>query len=332
MDETHASPESLVESPGKQHRPAQPVFEFVLCVIGSLGTIVLPGVSTALMVFGAWLLARKEEGRAFWAIVGCLGPGIALSFATWDYASLVLPCALAALAIALLLPGRVSVTSVVCLIAVLTALLIGADASLLMLQGENFAAYVQALLEELRQVMTASLPTGTSSVSVSATVDSTVELLGRTWPLIYVMRAISIVLLGSLGLVVARRDSYQKVSGAFKHFDVPLWLVAVFIVSLAVLAGWVMAVGVPEGVGVVALNIILCLRLVFFLQGFAVMLSLMDSHGWGAVPRVLVISAALLIEMSLSVVCVLGLVDVWANFRKLARTGRSGRHSCGEGE
>lgn len=86
MDETQASPESLVESPGKQHRPAQPVFEFVLCVIGSLGTIVLPGVSTALMVFGAWLLARKEEGRALWAIAGCLGPGIALSFATWDYA------------------------------------------------------------------------------------------------------------------------------------------------------------------------------------------------------------------------------------------------------
>ena len=140
------------------------------------------------------------------------------------------------------------------------------------------------------------------------------------------------MLLGSLGLIVARRDSYQRVTGAFKRFDVPLWLVAVFIVALACLAGWVMAAGVPEGVGVVALNIILCLRLVFFLQGFAVMLSLMDSHGWGAVPRVLVISTALLIEMSLSVVCVLGLVDVWANFRKLARTGRSGRHSCGEGE
>ena len=133
MDETQASPTTLAKVAGKPQRPARPALEFALCVIGSLGSIVFPGLCTALMVFGAWLLARKEEGRTVLAVAGCLGPGIALSFATWDYASLVLPCALAALAIALLLPGRVSITSVVVLVAALTALLIGADASVVML-------------------------------------------------------------------------------------------------------------------------------------------------------------------------------------------------------
>lgn len=284
------------------------------------------------MAFGAWLLAREEENRAVLAVAGCLGPGIALSFVTWDYASLVLPCALAALAIALLLPGRVSITSVVSLMAVLTALFIGADASLLMLQGEDFAAYVQALLEELRQAMTASLATTGSSVSVQATVDSTVELLGRTWPLIYVTRAVCVTVFGLCGLMIARRDSYQRVGTTFKAFDVPLWAVAAFIVCLACLAGWALSAGVPDAVGTVALNLIVCLRVLFFLQGFAVLLSLMDSHGWGAAPRVLVISLALLMEMCLSGVCVLGLVDVWANFRKLGRAGKTGRAVHGEGE
>ena len=128
MDETQASPTTLAKVAGKPQRPARPALEFALCVIGSLGSIVFPGLCTALMVFGAWLLARKEEGRTALAVAGCLGPGIALSFATWDYASLVLPCAFTALAIALLLPGRVSITSVVVLVAALTALLIGADA------------------------------------------------------------------------------------------------------------------------------------------------------------------------------------------------------------
>lgn len=332
MDETQASPTTLAKVAGKPQRPARPALEFALCVIGSLGSIVFPGLCTALMVFGAWLLARKEEGRTVLAVAGCLGPGIALSFATWDYASLVLPCALAALAIALLLPGRVSITSVVVLVAALTALLIGADASLVMLQGEDFAAYVQALLDELREVMTASLTTGTSSVSASAAVDSTVELLGRTWPLIYVMRSFSCVLFGLAGLVIARRDSYQRVSAAYKRFDVPLWLVALFIVSLACLAGRVLLTGMPDIWGNVALNVIVCLRVVFFLQGFAVLLSLMDSHGWGAYRRVLAISAALLAEMSLSIMCVVGLIDVWANFRKLPRVARSVRHEASEGK
>lgn len=332
MDETKDSPSAPLVPQGENRRPARPVFELVLCAIASLGSIFFPSICCALMVFGAWRLAHGEKDRTVWALAGCLVPGIVLSFATWDYASLVLPCSLAALAIALLLPGHVSIGKVLVLITVLTGLLIGADASLLMLQGESFADYVQALLEEMRYYMTASLTTGTSSVSVQATVDSTVELLGKIWPLIYVMKAAGMALVGLAGLVFARRDSLQRVYEAYKRYDIPLWVVAVFIACVACLAGWSVFGVVPEVLGVVALNVFVCMRAVFFLQGFAVMLSLMDSHGWGAIPRVLAFSAALLAEMSLSVVCVLGLVDVWGNFRKSARADQTRRLTSGEGK
>lgn len=332
MVETQDSPSTQLVSPGSSRRPARPVFEFVLCALASLGSIFSPSLGCALMVFGAWRLAHSGEGRAVWAALGCLAPGIVLSFATWDYASLVLPCSLCALAIALLLSRGVSVGGVVVLVALLCGLLIGADASLLMLQGESFAAYVQELLEELRQVMTASLTTGGSSVSVQATVDSTVELLGWIWPLIYAMRAACTVCFGLVGLAVARHDSFQKVHEAFKRCDTPLWVVALFIVSVACLAGWSVLGVLPEAVGVAALNVLICMRVVFFLQGCAVMLSLMDSHGWGFFPRVAVLSLAFLAEVSLSVVCILGLIDVWANFRKLARHDQDRRLTSGEGK
>ncbi len=332
MDEAKDSPSTQLVSSGSSQRPARPVFEFVLCALASLGSVLSPSLGCALMVFGAWRLAQSGEGRAVWAALGCLAPGIVLSFATWDYASLVLPCSLCALAIAFVLSQGVSVGKVVILVALLCGMLIGVDASLLMLQGESFAAYVQALLDELAQVMTASLTTGTSSVSVQATVDSTVGLLGWIWPLIYAMRAACTVCFGLVGLEVARRDSFQKVHEAFKRCDVPLWIVALFIASVACLAGWSVFGVLPEVVGVVALNVFICMRVVFFLQGCAVMLSLMDSHGWGFFPRVLLLSVAFIAEVSLSAVCILGLVDVWADFRKLASRDQDRRLTSGEGK
>ena len=71
MDETQGIvPVSNVPSGRKAPRPARPGFELALCVLGSLCSLTLPALGMAAMVFGAWLLARKDEGRIWWAIAG----------------------------------------------------------------------------------------------------------------------------------------------------------------------------------------------------------------------------------------------------------------------
>lgn len=317
----------------KSPRPAHPWFELMLCLFGALGSLYLPALGTMAMVYGLWLLARKEEGRMWVGVAGCLVPGIALSFVSWGfYGSLIMPCIACALVVALLLPGRITITTVGLTMIGLTAAMLMADVSLVAMEGGDFAAYVSALLQEMRELTVASLG-GTASVAVMASVDQTLEVLGKTWPLIYAFRAAGVTVMGLLGLMLARRDTYQSVYAAFKRYDMPLWTVAALVGGIACLAYSALDVQGAGAVEVVGLNVLLCLRVAFFLQGLAVAMSFMDQRRWGPFSRVFAIAFMLMAEVGLYAVCVFGVIDVWANFRRLARSrGASGARPHGEGE
>lgn len=318
----------------KPPRPARPWLELACCVAGSFASYVFPALGTLAMVFGAWLLSREQEHKAGWAVAGCLVPGIVLSFVSWwDFGSLVLPCILCALVVALLLPGRVGFTGVVLTCLAVGAAMFGSDAAYVMAQGGDIAAYVDALLDEVRQQTVAALGGSTSSVAVSSTVDQTIEFLGKTWPLLYLVRAVGVVLLGLLGLMLARRDTCQSVYEAFLRYRVPLWGVAALVVAVALLAGESLGLQGAQAMGAVALNLLLCLRVVFFLQGMAVAMCVMDQRRWASGLRVLAIVGMMMAELGLYAVCVFGVLDVWANFRRLAQpSGPQETGPRGEGE
>lgn len=336
MDETHDIVPVAGGCPSrKAPRPARPWLELALCVLGSLCSCALSSLGVAAMVFGTWLLARKEENRAWWAVAGCVAPGVVLSFVSWvNYGSLVAPCIAAALVIALLLPGRVSITSVCGVMLALAGLMIASDASIVMMWGEDFAAYVDALLSEMRELIVASLGGSGTSVAIMASVDQTLELLRKIWPLMYVSRAAAVVVVGLAGLMLARRDTCQSVYGAFLRYDAPLWGV------VAVAAGFVcLAVGTGNATGAatwsaVGINVLCCVRVLFFLQGLAVAMDLMGRRRWGSFTRVLVLVLLLMAELGLYAVSVFGVIDVWANFRKLPRRARgdAAGETRGEGE
>ena len=335
MDETHDIVPVSGPCPGrKAPRPARPWPELALCVLGSLVSTTLPALGVAAMVFGAWLLNRPEERRGWWAVAGCVVPGIVLSFVSWvNYGSLVAPFIVCALVVALLLPGRVTITNVCATILGVSALMILADASIVLQWGESFAAYVGALLDEIRELTVASLGGNGSSVAIMASVDQTVELLGKVWPLLYVSRAAVAVLAGLLGLMLARRDTYQRVYEAFTRYDMPLWGIVALIVSIACLAGPAFGLPAAQTLEAVGLNILFCLRVLFFLQGLAVAMFLMDRHRWGVFARVLVLAGLLIAEMGFFAVSVFGVIDVWANFRRLPRhhgAGDAKAHDEGE--
>lgn len=325
MDETRAIvPQGQPPLARKPPRPARPWLELALCVVGSVLSYWLPAVGTMAMVFGAWLLARKEEGRAWLAVAGCVLPGVALSVVSWwALGSLVAPCILCALAVALLLPGRIGFTSVALVVAATGAAMIGSDAGFAASQGYGMASYVSGLMEEIRS-QSAAMLAGSGTVASTAALDQTLALMARVWPLIYLARALGVVVLGLFGLMLARRDTYQSVYAAFLRYEVPLWGVAALVGALACLACG--AAGLPgsqtwEDAG---LNVLLCLRVAFFLQGLAVAMCLMDRTSWGPFARVLCIACMLMAELGLCAVSVFGVIDVWADFRRIGRQGARG--------
>ncbi len=321
MDETQGiEPVARPGSGSKPPRPARPWIELLLCVVGSLGSMFFSTLGIAVMVAGSWLLARKEEGRALWAVAGCLVPGIVLSFVSWMWCgSLILPCALGSLAIALVLPGRIGITSVCLTIVGLSAAFVASDVSIILMQGGDLPTYISELLAELRDTLVGSLGGGSANVAVTAAVDQTLELFGKVWPLLYVSRAAVAVVVGLFALMIARRDAYRRVYEAFLRYDMPLWGM-VLIVACA--ACWAAAQYLPSWSAALmsaATCLFMCLRVLYFLQGLAVAMSLMDAHGFGPVARILIIVLLLMLESALYVVCVIGAVDVFANFRRLPR-------------
>ena len=69
----------------------------------------------------------------------------------------------------------------------------------------------------------------------------------------------------------------------------------------------------------------LSVRIIFALQGFGVVLSLMGRYRLGCFGRTALTVLSIWLETMFFLVSIVGLVDVWANFRKLERSSSRNR-------
>ena len=299
--------------------PARPALEVALCVIGSLLSAFIGPLGTALMVVGVYLLGRPEENKAWLGALGCVIPCAILSIVSWvNLGSLALPPVICAVVMGLFLPGHIGISTVCACIVGTCAMTMGIDAALLAAWGSNLLDYVMSVFDEMGQQM--SLVAGQSGgVVLSAAMEQSIELMRTIWPLIYLGQAAVTVIAGLVALAIARRESPRCLYEAFVRYDMPLWGM-VLIVACA--ACWAAAQYLPSWSAALmsaATCLFMCLRVLYFLQGLAVAMSLMDAHGFGPVARILIIVLLLMLESALYVVCVIGAVDVFANFRRLPR-------------
>ena len=79
---------------------------------------------------------------------------------------------------------------------------------------------------------------------------------------------------------------------------------------------------VPESqlLRTVSVTLFLAVRIIFLIQGLGVILGLLGRWRIGCFGRFAVIMVAAWLEV-MFVVSIIGLIDVWANFRKLPRDG-----------
>lgn len=320
MDETPVGIERVGSDVNNRSWPKRPVVEIVLCVAGCLVAAYFPAIGCALMVAGVWLLGRAEEGKKVWGVAACLVPLALLSVVSWvNLGSYALPSVVCALMVALVLPGHITVTTVVLCIVATACIIAGADESVLLALGSNLPEYVQSVFESIAG-QTSVLTNGSgSSVMMAAASDQAMDVLKKVWPLMYAGQAAVVVLFGLVGLACARRMPYRRLYHSFLHYDVPIWGIGALIgacVCLLVSGTDVAQASVFESIG---LCVLLFMRVVYFLQGLAVGMALMEQHRIGQVARIVVVALMLVCELSFYALSVFGVIDGLANFRRLPR-------------
>ena len=196
-----------------------------------------------------------------------------------------------------------------------TLALIGVDVIQLQSMGSSMADMITQLVNGYASGI------GVASVSVTEQVESTRAMLQAYWPSAYLVVALVEFLCALLGVrASAKREDLRVAMPTLIEYDVPVWLVGVLVADILGLA----AVGVvpqayTNAVNMVSANVLVALRIAFAIQGFAIIAWLIQTRHVGAFAGACTIVAGLFLEDQFYVMTIVGLVDVWKNFRHLPR-------------
>ena len=293
----------------------------VLCAIGgALSATSTAVLAPALVAYGVALSALAGGYRG-------MAPGAALAVAA--AAAVSIPMGATSLAGAVITAlagvvvagafwaGRLTTGGSILAVAAIFACHIGADAVLSALSGTTLSATMASIIDAYRQAFLDASP------AASAQVDFAAQLLGLFWPVIYVAVGCAEGLSAHLGLRLLRAPLAERGRSlpSLSDYDVPLWVVALLVVTAGALAVALTVPAAPQALLTVSANVAMTLRFAFAVQGLAVLACLAGRRGWGTLPKVLLGALALYLEVQFIVLTVVGVVDVWANFRHLARGG-----------
>lgn len=253
-------------------------------------------------------------------------------FAGWtvlsgiDATLFAVPLMFASIAIATVMwKRRASVLSVSLIVAVASALSMAIDAYVAAQQGVGLADAVMSLLMGIMQI---SAGTGLEAQFALSAAEPIFETV---WPIIYVTSTLLDVAVAGAGsaLAMARPMGAQSPAPGMREasrgsrlarFDAPMW--AVGLLAISVLGIGVSFASIPEAqvIRIASVTLLLSVRYIFMLQGFGVAFGLMDRWRIGCFARVLIIMFGVWLE-TMFFLSIVGLVDVWANFRRLPRDG-----------
>ena len=147
-----------------------------------------------------------------------------------------------------------------------------------------------------------------------------IDMYALLWPLTYMLSAAMSVAYAALGsyFTAFSAGKCAPVHGLL-GYDAPLWAVGVLATSILLMAFGTVPSPVSQILLTVGLTAAMSVRVIFLMQGFGVVSAKLLNHT-GCFMRFFIISFAFWLEMMFMIVSIIGLVDIWANFRKLERS------------
>ena len=294
---------------------------FVLCVIGGVITGLMSFIGSALVAYGMVIAVYCKKGRGWFgpAIASVLVTGVVayLMSGPTETATSVTACALA-LGVGYAFATEKLTVGVGSLLVGASALaLLGYDAFFAAMAGTSLPELAQSVFNQYASQVTNATPDIQEGLATAK------ALFMLFWPTSYTSMALLYFVIARFGaqtVYKALTRDPQKLP-QFQLMDVPFWICALAVVNLFVYALSSTILSAQDILQLITLNVFMALRIVFALQGLAVLTWFVrEKHFSPALSLSLFVLAGML-EVQLGVMALVGLIDAWANFRKLNRSG-----------
>lgn len=300
-------------------RPPKEMSGALWFALGSFTSFVIPFFGVVMMGYGAreLLEARGSRGFLFAVAEGIVITAVAL-FANSGMGMLLVGEVLCVLGVVWCMRNHAATLAGICAVIVATALVnIGIEAAVATAAGSSLSQVVDGLLAYMLSVAQDAAGTG---IQAELIVRQIAPVLKALWPFTYVASAGMDALAAGIGsyLMYVRTSGIPRVP-AIVAFDMPMWPVGVLIASILGLSASLSGFPGAEVLLSVSVTALMSVRFIFAIQGFAVVLTFANRFRFGCLGRTLLLVLSIWLETMFFIVSIVGLIDVWANFRKLTR-------------
>lgn len=300
-------------------RPPKEMSGALWFALGSFTSFVIPFFGVVMMGYGAreLLEARGSRGFLFAVAEGIVITAVAL-FANSGLGMLLVGEVLCVLGVVWCMRNHAATLAGICAVIVATALVnIGIEAAVATAAGSSLSQVVDGLLAYMVSVAQDAAGTG---IQAELIVRQIAPVLKALWPFTYVASAGMDALAAGIGsyLIYVRTSGIPMVP-AIVAFDMPMWPVGVLIASILGLSASLSGFPGAEVLLSVSVTALMTVRFIFAIQGFAVVLTFANRFRFGCLGRTLLLVLSIWLETMFFIVSIVGLIDVWANFRKLTR-------------
>ena len=289
------------------------------CLIGSVGVVMVPVISCAVIAYGLAVAARGAGRRgelvALLASLVASVLGTSLMVSPYDIPSAVLSVICSYAMVRGVVRGRLRTAGMLLAGVAVTVALVGIDMVSTSLQGTTID---QVIREQVNLVVESS--SGSLDLDGTAALIEAKEQVMAYWPTIYFVTAMGMVLCSLLGAISGMRAAGAPVArGLIARYDVPLWVAELFALGVAAellgprLPSW------ADEVTMAGLNVVMCTRLALAQQGLSVLHWWLREHRVNPFKGSLLILLGVWLELSFALTSVVGLLDVIANFRHIER-------------
>jgi hypothetical protein len=195
------------------------------------------------------------------------------------------------------------------------------DTVVMRAEGTNPAQLVSTTLNQ-------ALAQAEKSAGPSATPDTVqrmrevAQTLANALPTFYFVTAFVAAVVVVVAVAwVARRSGRSVKVPALSRLDLSPYILLPFVAGVLAVAAGYSAVPYAAVLGIVGLNLVLCVRMLFLLQGLGVAAGVLDRTGVGLGGRIFALAVLAALDALTMVVSFTGLLDFWINFRRLPREG-----------
>lgn len=310
---------------GKRKRQPTPLQSVIFIAMGAFLTSMIPLAGTVLMAYGVRGMSDTQGRRGFGIAALMVAALVAVTgVSSIELMVAMIPPALAVLGIVWCMRDRrANPTAVIITIAALGCVALALDAAQAASTGTSIS---KVIIDYIFEVVRESAGNDAQTELVLEQVEPVLALF---WPLAYMLSgAIDAFAAGVGSHLMSVRTSGDARVPNIARFDAPLWCVGVL--ALAILGTGASFLDIPaaEIIRTVCVTVLMSIRFVFAAQGLGVASAVLSRSRLGCIALVPAIIVLFWLETMFMIVSIVGLIDVWVDFRHLRREpGNGGANS-----